>query len=179
MEGEGALQLVIACLPPHPGFLESWVAGAGEGNGKKKRRKQSFRSLKKAVRRAGHGCVTRLDAARSAIHRRRFAHQENVDDDVKIIVTGTSPLTPKELADGWETAAADSQKLNHVRNNISSNGNLTTIMFLSTRTDPVQKVELDARRAPGEKISRIEILIAATQARGKRASDYRAACLTR
>ena len=80
-----------------------------------------------------------------------------VDDEVKIIVTGTSPLTPKELADGWETAAADSKKLNHVRNNISSNGNLTTIMFLSTRTDPVQKVELDARRAPGEKISRIEI----------------------
>jgi hypothetical protein len=39
----------------------------------------------------------------------------------------------------------------------SSNGNLTTIMFLSTRTDPVQKVELAARRAPGEKISRVEI----------------------
>ena len=30
-------------------------------------------------------------------------------------------------------------------------------MFLSTRTDPVQKVELDARRAPEEKISRVEI----------------------
>ena len=81
-----------------------------------------------------------------------------VDDEVKIILTGTSPLTPKELADGWEAAeAATTNKLNHVRNNISSNDNLTTIMFLSTRTDPVQKVELDARRAPGEKISRIEI----------------------
>jgi hypothetical protein len=80
-----------------------------------------------------------------------------IDDEVKIIVTGTSSLTPKELADGWEAAATAAKNLNHVRNNISSNGNLTTIMFLSTRTDPVQKVELDARRAPGEKISRIEI----------------------
>jgi hypothetical protein len=79
-----------------------------------------------------------------------------VDDEVKIVVTGTSPLTPEELADGWEAAVAD-KKVNHVRNNISSNGNLTVIMFLSTRTDPVQKVELDARRAPGEKISRVEI----------------------
>jgi hypothetical protein len=80
-----------------------------------------------------------------------------VDDEVRIIQTGTSTLTPKELADGWEAAAAATNKLNHVRNNITSNGNLTTIMFLSTRTDPVQKVELEARRAPEEKISRVEI----------------------
>ena len=79
------------------------------------------------------------------------------NDEVKIIQIGTSPLTPKELADGWEAAASATGNLNHVRNNISSNGNLTTIMFLSTRTDPVQKVELTARRAPGEKISRVEI----------------------
>lgn len=80
-----------------------------------------------------------------------------VDDEVKIVVTGTSSLTPKELADSWEAAADAAHNLNHFRNNISSNGNLTTIMFLSTRTDPVQKVELAARRAPGEKISRVEI----------------------
>ena len=79
------------------------------------------------------------------------------NDEVKIIQIGTSALTPKELADGWEAAASATGNLNHVRNNISSNGNLTTIMFLSTRTDPVQKVELAARRAPGEKISRVEI----------------------
>ncbi|MEY2489363.1 MAG: hypothetical protein QOC70_1305 [Verrucomicrobiota bacterium] len=80
-----------------------------------------------------------------------------VEDEVKIIVTGTSSLTPKELADSWEAAATAANNLNHVRNNISSNGNLTTILFLSTRTDPVQKVELAARRAPGEKTSRVEI----------------------
>ena len=80
-----------------------------------------------------------------------------VDDEVKIIVTGTSPLTPKELADGWESAAADTKKLNHVRNNISSNGNLTTIMFLSTRTSPEEKVEMEARRKPEEKVTTVEI----------------------
>jgi hypothetical protein len=80
-----------------------------------------------------------------------------VDDEVKIIQTGTSTLAPKELADGWEAAATAAGNLNHVRNNISSNGNITAIMFLTTRTDPEQKVEMDARRAPGEKVSRIEI----------------------
>jgi hypothetical protein len=80
-----------------------------------------------------------------------------VDDEVKIIVTGTSTLTPAELADSWEAAADATHNLNHFRNNISSNNNLTTIMFLSTRTDPVQKVELEARRAPGEKITRVTI----------------------
>jgi hypothetical protein len=80
-----------------------------------------------------------------------------VDDEVRIIQTGSSTLTPKELADNWEAAATAAGNLNHVRNNISSNANITTIMFLSTRTDPVQKVEMDARRAPGEKSSRVEI----------------------
>ena len=80
-----------------------------------------------------------------------------VDDEVKIIQTGTSTLTPKELADGWEAAATAAGNLNHVRNNITSNENLTTIMFLSTRTSPEQKVEMDARRGPGEKITRVEI----------------------
>jgi hypothetical protein len=80
-----------------------------------------------------------------------------VDDEVKIIQTGTSGLTPKELADNWEAAATAAGNLNHVRNNITSNENVTTIMFLSTRTSPEQKVEMEARRGPGEKISRVEI----------------------
>ena len=80
-----------------------------------------------------------------------------VDDEVKIIQTGTSTLTPKELADGWEAAAAATNKLNHGRNNSSINGNLTTITYLTTRTDPVQKVELEVRRAPEEKISQVTI----------------------
>jgi len=80
-----------------------------------------------------------------------------VDDEVRIIQTGTSPLTPKELADRWETAAQGANNLNHGRNNISVNQKLTTITYLSTRTDPVQKVELQASREPDSKITEVEI----------------------
>ena len=80
-----------------------------------------------------------------------------VDEEVKIIQTGTSPLTPKELADSWEAAAQGANNLNHGRNNISVNQKLTTIIFLSTRTDPVQKVELEASREPTSKITNVEI----------------------
>ena len=80
-----------------------------------------------------------------------------VEDEVKNIQTGTSTLTPKELADSWEAAAAATGKLNHGRNNMSINGNLTTITYLSTRTDPVQKVEMEVSRPLGEKISQVTI----------------------
>jgi hypothetical protein len=80
-----------------------------------------------------------------------------VDDEVRIIQTGTSSLSPRELADGWEAAATAAGNLNHVRNDITSNANVTQIMFLSTRTDPVQKVEMTARREAGGKITTIEI----------------------
>ena len=80
-----------------------------------------------------------------------------VDNEVRIVQTGVSSLTPKELADGWEAAAVAAKNLNHGRNNIEVNGKLTTIMFLSTRTDPVQEVKLEASREPGGKITQIEI----------------------
>ena len=76
---------------------------------------------------------------------------------MRIVQTGVSSLTPKELADGWEAAAVAAKNLNHGRNNISVNGKLTTIMFLSTRTDPVQEVKLEASREPGGKITQVEI----------------------
>jgi hypothetical protein len=80
-----------------------------------------------------------------------------VDDEVRIVQTGTSSLTPKELADSWEAAAVAAQNLNHGRNNISVNGKLTTIMFLSTRSEPVERVELEASREPDGKITQVEI----------------------
>ena len=80
-----------------------------------------------------------------------------VDDEVRIVQTGASSLTPKELADGWEAAAVAAKNLNHGRNNIEVNGKLTTIMFLSTRADPVQEVKLEASKEPGDKITQVEI----------------------
>ena len=80
-----------------------------------------------------------------------------VDNQVRIIQTGSSSLTPKELADSCEAAVVAAKNLNHGRNNISVNGKLTMIMFLSTRTDPVQEVKLEARREPSGKITEVEI----------------------
>jgi hypothetical protein len=80
-----------------------------------------------------------------------------VDDQVKIVQTGSSSLSPKELADSWEAAAVAAKNLNHGRNNIEVNGKMTTITFLSTRTDPVQEVKLEARRESDSKITEVEI----------------------
>jgi hypothetical protein len=80
-----------------------------------------------------------------------------VDDEVRIIQTGTSSLTPEKIADSWEAAAAASNNLNQSRNNINVNGKITRIMFLSTRTDPLQEVKLEASREPNGKITQVEI----------------------
>ena len=79
-----------------------------------------------------------------------------VGNEVRIVQTGTSSLTPEELANGWESAA-EAKNLNHVRNNIDVNGKLTTITLLSTRADPVQEVKLEASREPDGKITQVEI----------------------
>src|SRR5438477_12011268 len=46
-----------------------------------------------------------------------------VDDEVDIVMTGTSPLTPAELGDNWEAAKGD--KLNSSRSNNSINDTKT------------------------------------------------------
>ena len=80
-----------------------------------------------------------------------------VGDEVRVIQTGTTSIAPKEVADSWEAAATAASNLNRTRNSISSNGTITMIMFLSTRTDPSEEVKMEATRAPGEKLTRIEI----------------------
>jgi hypothetical protein len=78
-----------------------------------------------------------------------------VDDEVRIVQTGSSPLTPEKLADSWESAAVATNNLNHGRKNINVNGKITMIMFLSTPSDPVQQVKLEATR--DSKITQVEI----------------------
>ena len=80
-----------------------------------------------------------------------------VEDEVRIVQTGTSSLTPEKLADSWEAAAVAANNINHSRSNNNVNGNITMIMFLSTRTDPVQEVKLEASREPGSKTTQVEI----------------------
>jgi hypothetical protein len=80
-----------------------------------------------------------------------------VDDEVKIVQTGTSSLRPEKIADSWQAAAAAANNLNQSLNNINVNGMITRILFLSTRTDPRQEVELEASREPDSKITQVEI----------------------
>lgn len=80
-----------------------------------------------------------------------------VDDEVKIVQTGTSSLTPEKIADTWQAAANAANNLNQSLNKMNVNGKITRILFLSTRTDPRQEVELEASREPDSKITQIEI----------------------
>ncbi|MBO0695565.1 MAG: hypothetical protein J2P56_05625 [Verrucomicrobia bacterium] len=80
-----------------------------------------------------------------------------VDDQVRIVQTGTSSLTPEKIADNWQAAATAANNLNQSLNKISVNGKITRILFLSTRTDPTQEMELEASREPDSKITQIEI----------------------
>jgi hypothetical protein len=77
---------------------------------------------------------------------------------VKIVQTGTSSLTPEQLADSWKSAPVVAEKnLNRGRNDINVNGKITKILFLSTQTDPVQEVKLDASREPNSKVTQVEV----------------------
>jgi hypothetical protein len=81
-----------------------------------------------------------------------------VDEEVKIVQTGTSSLTPEQLADSWESATVAKEKnLSRGRNNLNVNGKITRILSLSTQTDPVEKVELEASREPKSKVTQVEI----------------------
>src|SRR5215813_4257604 len=80
-----------------------------------------------------------------------------VDDEVRVVQSGTSSLPPEKIADSWQAAATATNNLNQSLNKINVNGKITRILFLSTRTDPRQEVELEASREPDAKISQIEI----------------------
>ena len=85
------------------------------------------------------------------------AARKIVDDEVRIVQAGTSLLTPEKIADSWQATANTANNLNQSLNKISVNGKITRILFLSTRTDPRQEVELEASREPDSKITQVEI----------------------
>jgi hypothetical protein len=80
-----------------------------------------------------------------------------VDEEVKIVQTGTSSLTPEKIADSWQASANAANNLNQSLNKMNVNGKITRILFLSTRTDPRQEVELEASREPDSEITQVEI----------------------
>jgi hypothetical protein len=80
-----------------------------------------------------------------------------VDEEVKIVQTGTSSVTPEKIAESWQAAATAANNLNQSLHKLNVNGKITRILFLSTRTDPRQEVELEASREPDSKVTQIEI----------------------
>ena len=80
-----------------------------------------------------------------------------VDEEVKIVQTGSSSLTPEKIAESWQAAAAAANNLNQSLNKMNVNGKITRILFLSTRTDARQEVELEASREPDSKVTQVEI----------------------
>jgi hypothetical protein len=80
-----------------------------------------------------------------------------VDDEVKIVQTGTSSLTPEKIADSWPAAATAANDLNQSLNKINVNGKITRILFLSTCTDPREELELEASRERDGKVTQVEI----------------------
>ena len=91
-----------------------------------------------------------------------------VDEEVKIVQTGTSSLTPEKIAESWQAAAAAANNLNQSLNNINVNGKITRILFLSTRTDPRQEVELEASREPRQQSYSGRNFISPAQARNRK-----------
>ena len=80
-----------------------------------------------------------------------------VDEEVKIVQTGISSLTPEKIAESWQAAAVAANNLNQSLNKMNVNGKITRTLFLSTRTDPRQEVELEASREPDSKVTQVEI----------------------
>lgn len=80
-----------------------------------------------------------------------------VDEEVKVVQSGTSSLTPEKIAESWQAAASAANNLNQSLNKLSVNGKVTRILFLSTRSDPRQEVELEASREPDSKVTQVEI----------------------
>ena len=78
-----------------------------------------------------------------------------VGDEVDIIQTESSPLTPAELGDNWETAKGD--KLNSSLTNGSYNDTKVVTIYLSTRQEPLQSVVLEARRSPKDKVTQVTV----------------------
>jgi hypothetical protein len=89
-------------------------------------------------------------------HQTSAPAKKMVNDEVKVIMTGTSTLTPDELGKVWIAAIAD-KKINHVLNTNTTNGDKSTTLFLDTREGPLEKVRMHASRPVGARITEVEI----------------------
>ena len=83
------------------------------------------------------------------------AAKKIIDEQVHIIVTGTSPLTPAELGDAWE--AAKTNDMSFGRSNNSINDTKTVIITLRPQDPALGEVRMEATRKPKDKITQITV----------------------
>lgn len=83
------------------------------------------------------------------------ATKKIIDEQVHIVVSGTSPLTPAQLGDAWEAAKNDKMSFGRSNNNI--NDTKTVIITLRPQDPALGEVRLEATRAPKDKITRITL----------------------
>lgn len=81
--------------------------------------------------------------------------RKKIDGEEKIAQTGTSPLTPAELGDSWETAKT--AEFMRFRNNLNVNGKVTVKVTLTDYYEPKEEVHLESIRGLKEKITHVTI----------------------
>jgi hypothetical protein len=81
--------------------------------------------------------------------------KKKIDGEEKIAQTGTSPLTPAQLGDSWETEKT--APFMRTRNNLAVNGELTVGVTLRDYYEPREEVHLEAVRGPKEKVTHVTI----------------------
>jgi hypothetical protein len=81
--------------------------------------------------------------------------KKKIDGEMKIAQTGTSPLTPAELGNSWETAKT--APFLRTRNNLTVNDKIIVKVALRDYYEPKEEVHLEAVRGPKEKITHVTI----------------------
>ena len=81
--------------------------------------------------------------------------KKKADGEERIAQTGTSPLTPAELGNSWETAKT--AEFMRSRNNLNVNGKIIVKVTLTDYHAPKEEVHLEAVRGPKEKITHVTI----------------------
>ena len=79
------------------------------------------------------------------------------EEEVRVVMTGTSTLTPDELGKAWIAAIA-AKEINHVlHTNTTNSDKKRATLFLDTREGPRGKVEMHASRPVNARVTEVEI----------------------
>lgn len=81
--------------------------------------------------------------------------KKKIDGEERIAQTGTSPLTPAELGNSWETEKT--AEFMRSRNNLTVNDKIIVKVTLTDYYPPKEEVHLEAARGPKEKITHVTI----------------------